>query len=100
MRVPSVCDRHAHGRPKGFGRRLQIIGVQSKPMRRFETRILLGWALPLLAALAPRVAMQAQSSATAAVVQGARLIDGSGRPPIDDSVLVIEGGVIRAVGRK
>ncbi len=33
------------------------------------------------------------------VLEGARLIDGTGRPPFSNSVLVIEGGVIRAVGK-
>src|SRR5438445_3726882 len=34
------------------------------------------------------------------VILGARLIDGSGSPPIDDSVVVIENGRIRAAGRR
>jgi imidazolonepropionase-like amidohydrolase len=34
------------------------------------------------------------------VITGATVIDGTGRPPISDSVVVIENGKIRAVGRK
>ena len=33
------------------------------------------------------------------VVQGGRLLDGTGRPPIENSVIVIQGGRFRAVGR-
>ena len=33
------------------------------------------------------------------VVQGGRLIDGTGRPPVDNSVVVIESGRFQAVGR-
>jgi hypothetical protein len=33
------------------------------------------------------------------VFKGARLIDGTGRAPIEDSVLIIEGSKIRAVGK-
>jgi Amidohydrolase family len=33
------------------------------------------------------------------VVQGGRLIDGTGRPPVDNSVIVIEAGKFHAVGR-
>jgi hypothetical protein len=33
------------------------------------------------------------------VVQGGRLIDGTGRPPIDNSIILIDGGRFQAVGR-
>jgi len=33
------------------------------------------------------------------VLQGGRLIDGTGRPPIDNSIIVIEAGRFKAVGR-
>jgi hypothetical protein len=46
-------------------------------------------------ALAP----MGQASAQALVIQGGLLIDGTGRPPIDNSVIVIEGDRFRAVGR-
>src|SRR3989337_3022438 len=32
-------------------------------------------------------------------VQGGRLIDGTGRPPIENSIIVIQGGRFQAVGR-
>jgi len=35
----------------------------------------------------------------ALVVQGGRLIDGTGRPPIENSVIVIQGGRFQAVGK-
>src|SRR5688572_811954 len=35
----------------------------------------------------------------ALVVQGGKLIDGTGRPPIDNSVIVIQAGKFQAVGR-
>ncbi|TMA83895.1 MAG: hypothetical protein E6J74_35215, partial [Deltaproteobacteria bacterium] len=35
----------------------------------------------------------------ALVVQGGRLIDGTGRPPVDNSVIVIEAGKFQALGR-
>jgi imidazolonepropionase-like amidohydrolase len=35
----------------------------------------------------------------ALVVQGGRLIDGTGRPPVDNAVIVIERGRFKAVGR-
>jgi hypothetical protein len=34
------------------------------------------------------------------VLQGGRLIDGTGRPPIDDSVIVIQSGRFQAVGKR
>ncbi|HXV81454.1 MAG TPA: hypothetical protein VEG60_16375, partial [Candidatus Binatia bacterium] len=33
------------------------------------------------------------------VVQGGKLIDGTGRPPIENSVIIIQAGKFRAVGR-
>jgi imidazolonepropionase-like amidohydrolase len=36
----------------------------------------------------------------ALVVRGGRLIDGTGRPPVDDSVIVISNGRFEAVGRR
>ena len=33
------------------------------------------------------------------VVQGGKLIDGTGRPPIDNSVIVIQAGKFQAVGK-
>jgi imidazolonepropionase-like amidohydrolase len=34
------------------------------------------------------------------VIQGARLIDGSGRPPLDDAVVILDGKRIAAVGKR
>jgi len=34
------------------------------------------------------------------VLQGGRLIDGTGAPPIEDAMVIVEGGRIRAVGRR
>ena len=47
------------------------------------------------AALAPGLSARAQTL----VIQGGTLIDGTGRPPIDNSVIVIEGDRFKAVGR-
>jgi imidazolonepropionase-like amidohydrolase len=38
-------------------------------------------------------------SETALVLQGGRLIDGTGRPPLENSVIVIEAGRFKAIGR-
>jgi imidazolonepropionase-like amidohydrolase len=40
-----------------------------------------------------------QTKAGPIVFQGALLIDGTGRPPVENSVLVIQGGKVRAVGK-
>ena len=34
------------------------------------------------------------------VLEGATLVDGTGRPPVPDAVIVIEGGRIKAVGAR
>src|SRR6516225_3107496 len=69
-------------------------------MRHAGTTSLLAWTFTLMGMLTPRVATRAQSGAAAVVLRGARLIDGTGRPPVTDSVLVIERGMLRAVGEK
>lgn len=38
-------------------------------------------------------------SETVLVLQGGRLIDGTGRPPIENSIIVIEAGRFKAIGR-
>lgn len=48
---------------------------------------------------ASALAPMTQAAAQAVVIQGGLLIDGTGRPPIDNSVIVIEGDRFRAVGR-
>src|SRR5262245_7662387 len=47
--------------------------------------------------LPARSAAQRNSSL---VVQGGALIDGTGRPPIEDAVIVVEGDRIKAIGRR
>ena len=44
-------------------------------------------------------AVRAQGAARPIVMKGALLIDGTGRPPIENSVVVIEGDKVRAVGK-
>jgi imidazolonepropionase-like amidohydrolase len=56
------------------------------------TRVALA-AFALLLGLSPARAQEP------VVLEGARLIDGTGRPPLENSALVIEGGFIRAVGK-
>jgi hypothetical protein len=34
------------------------------------------------------------------VIQGGKLIDGTGRAPIEDSVIVVETGKFKAIGRR
>ncbi len=36
----------------------------------------------------------------ALVVKGGTLIDGTGRPPVENAVVVIEGGRFKAVGKQ
>ena len=52
----------------------------------------------LLAILLCPPVSAAQEPAGAVVLEGARLIDGTGRSPVENAAFVIEGGVIRAVG--
>ncbi len=62
---------------------------------RFSMKKLIAATLLVAAgALAPMT----QAAAQALVIQGGLLIDGTGRPPIDNSVIVIEGDRFRAVG--
>src|SRR5579863_8010134 len=56
-------------------------------------------ALIAAGAAAPGIEAQAQTPAPVLVIQGGLLIDGTGRPPIDNSVIVIEGDRFKAVGR-
>ena len=58
--------------------------------------IFLGVLLMIVVA-SPRTAAQAKPRPV--VLKGARLIDGTGRPPIENSVLVIEGSQIAAAGK-
>jgi len=45
------------------------------------------------------IAAQAQTPAPVTVIQGGLLIDGTGRPPIENSVIVIEGDRFKTIGR-
>ena len=49
-------------------------------------------------ALSP--AIEAQTTAPAVLFEGARLIDGEGRAPIDDAAFVVENGRFTAVGKR
>jgi len=51
----------------------------------------------LVAGIAIAGAVSAQAPSSIAIV-GARLVDGTGAPPVDDSVVVVEGDRIRAAG--
>ena len=56
-----------------------------------------------LCALAMLIALGASGPAAqnrALVLEGATLIDGTGRPPLPDAIIVVEGGRIRAVGAR
>ncbi len=61
----------------------------------------LSWAL-LAAVIAGAAATRAQQPAanTAILFEGARLIDGTGRPPIENSAFIVQNGRIGAVGRR
>jgi imidazolonepropionase-like amidohydrolase len=63
---------------------------------RSYTWVILGIALAMVAAC-PRVGAQAKAQQT--VLKGALLIDGTGRPAIENSVLVIEGDHVVAAGK-
>jgi len=45
-------------------------------------------------------AIEAQTTAPAVLFEGARLIDGEGRAPIDDAAFVVENGRFTAVGKR
>ena len=53
-----------------------------------------GWA-----AFATAVLLAATAHAETLVIRGGTLIDGTGRPPIENSVIVIEGDRFKAIGR-
>jgi Amidohydrolase family len=64
---------------------------------RMQQRILATGLLVALGIFACIASSQAQTPAL--VIQGGLLIDGTGRPPIENSVIVIEGDRFRAIGR-
>jgi imidazolonepropionase-like amidohydrolase len=55
------------------------------------------WLLPML--LAAGMVFVSHAQAQNLVIEGGTLIDGTGRAPIENSVIVIEGNRIKAVGR-
>src|SRR5579864_2262530 len=72
-----------------------------KPVDRSAVRVVL-WiflclAVVFLALVGTRA--NAQTSARPTVVKGARLIDGTGRPAVENSVLVINEGRVVAAGK-
>ena len=67
-----------------------------KAINRSHTWVILGIFLGMLLA-GPRAGAQAQTRQI--VFKGARLIDGTGRPAIENSVLVIEGDHVVAAGK-
>ena len=54
----------------------------------------------LAAVLGIAFCMQSSHAQTNIVIQGGTLIDGTGRAPIEDSVIVIEGNRFKAVGKR
>jgi predicted amidohydrolase YtcJ len=56
------------------------------------------YSLALLAATA--FFAQCAEAQTSIVIQGGTLINGTGRPPIEDSVIVIEGNRFKRVGKR
>lgn len=67
-----------------------------KQMKRHQPLAILAVSLAILTCSPPACA---QATSRPVVLKGALLIDGTGRPPIENSVLVIEGEKVRAVGR-
>ena len=67
------------------------------------TRVGLKWLNPALLILLIVWMSPARSEAqnpTALVILGGTLIDGTGRPPVEDAVIVIEGNRVKAVGKR
>src|SRR5437879_8415842 len=67
-----------------------------------RTAFLTAFLVMLIVCMAcPRAGAQApvQTNGRSVALKGARLIDGTGRPPIENSVLVIEGSQIVAAGK-
>jgi len=63
-----------------------------------HTRLLAAALLLIASALEP--APSAAQKITPLVIQGGTLIDATGRPPIEDAVIVIEGERIKSVGKR
>ena len=71
--------------------------MKTKPACRFTLLGAFLSALLMTLVVSPRAGAQTKSRPI--VLKGARLIDGSGRAPIENSVIVIEGGQIVAAGK-
>ena len=56
--------------------------------------------LVLIAILVITLLAQSQSTSTVALYEGARLISGDGKPPIENSAMLVENGTITRVGAK
>jgi len=67
-----------------------------KAANRWYARVILGVFLSMLVASAHA---SAQTRARQIVLKGARLIDGTGRPAVENSVLVIDGDHVAAAGK-
>ena len=67
-----------------------------KSINRSQTWVIFAVLLAVLVAC-PRAGAQSKTPQT--VLKGARLIDGTGRPAIENSVLVLEGDHIVAAGK-
>ena len=72
----------------------------SDQMRASQRSVRALFALLLSVLPLPLGAWQAKAPAhaSAVVLEGARLIDGTGGPPLENAVVIIEQGVIRAIG--
>lgn len=68
-------------------------------MKFFEDLRILGAALLVIAGALPPTPSAAQKI-TPLVIQGGTLIDATGRPPVEDAVIVVEGERIKAVGKR
>jgi imidazolonepropionase-like amidohydrolase len=58
------------------------------------------FTLLLIAACSPAPPLLAPAPGAAVLFEGARLIDGNGGPPIEQSALLVDGDAIVAIGRK
>jgi N-acyl-D-amino-acid deacylase len=69
-------------------------------MRRWLSTVIFLIAVFSFKPHAPQLAFETLLSTNAIAITGATLIDGSGRPPIKDSVVIIQRDLIAAVGPK
>jgi imidazolonepropionase-like amidohydrolase len=74
-----------------------MVGRRCKVVPRFAPVVVLAVATVVAAAVSFH-SLAAQPAAGSTVLTGVRLIDGSGRPPIENATLVITNGRVEAVG--